>query len=68
MQNKKAPKRGNIVVGYLQNVRQELGHVSWPTKPEAIRFTLIVIGISVAAGVYLGGLDYLFTQLMGFII
>jgi preprotein translocase subunit SecE len=68
MANQNTPKGGNLVIGYLKEVRQELNHVSWPTRREAIRLTLIVIGISLAAGLYLGGLDYLFTQLMGFII
>lgn len=68
MKNKNTPKGGNVVVGYLSGVRRELGHVTWPTRKKAVRFTLIVIGISFAAGMYLGGLDYLYTQLMSFII
>jgi preprotein translocase SecE subunit len=49
-------------------VREELRHVTWPNKDRVIKLTLMVIGISFAAGLYLGGLDYLFTLLMGVII
>ena len=63
-----APKRGIGVIAFLREARNELRQVTWPTRATALRLTLIVIGISVAAGIYLGSLDYLFTQLMGLII
>lgn len=49
---------------FLKEVRMELVKVAWPTKPQAIRLTLIVIGISVIVAIFLGALDFLFTQLM----
>jgi len=68
MTDKKAPKRGNIVSAFLRQSRDEMKQVTWPTRRQTARFTLIVIGITVTAGLYLGTLDYLFTQLMGLII
>lgn len=53
---------------YLQQVQEELGKVTWPTKQEVTRLTTIVIVSSVIVGVYLSGLDFLFTTLLGFII
>jgi len=60
--------KGNVVVGFIRQVKDELNQVTWPTKKQTIRLTSIVIGVSVLVGVYLGALDYLFTQLMGLII
>jgi len=38
--------------------------VNWPTREETIRYTLIVIGVSVAVAIFLGGVDFLFTTLL----
>jgi len=38
--------------------------VNWPTKKETIRYTLIVIAISIAVAIYLGGLDFIFTTIL----
>ena len=49
---------------FFSEARTELRHVNWPTRDEAIRLTLIVIGISVGMAVFLGGFDYLFSFLI----
>jgi preprotein translocase subunit SecE len=46
---------------FFSESRQELRHVNWPTRQEAIRLTTIVIGLSVGLAVFLGGFDYLFS-------
>jgi preprotein translocase subunit SecE len=56
------------VVKYLSEVRQELEKVSWPSRKDTTRMTMIVVGASVAIGLYVGGLDFLFTSLLGFFI
>ncbi len=49
---------------FFAESRQELRHVNWPTRQEAVRLTLIVIGIAVALSVFLGAFDYLFSYIM----
>ena len=46
---------------FFSEARQELRHVNWPTRQEAIRLTSIVIGLSVGLAIFLGGFDYLFS-------
>ncbi|MFH0773027.1 MAG: preprotein translocase subunit SecE [bacterium] len=41
---------------------EELKKVTWPTKEETIRLTVIVIGISLIIGVYIGIIDVLLTK------
>ena len=43
-------------------------HVLWPTRQQAIVYTVMVIGISIAVAVYLGLLDYLFAAIIKKII
>ena len=52
------------IITFLKEVKLEIKKVNWPTKDETIRYTLIVIGISAAVAVFLGGLDFLFTTLL----
>ncbi len=51
-----------LLFRYLREVRDELKKVTWPTREQTIQKTLLVILVSVVVGVYIGGLDYLFTQ------
>ena len=45
---------------FFGEVRQELRHVNWPTREEAIRLTAIVIGISIGLALFLGLFDFIF--------
>ena len=51
-------------IEFVKEVRIELKRVTWPTRQEAIKYTLIVIGLSLAVAVFLGGLDFLFAYLL----
>ncbi len=49
---------------YLKDVRAEMKHVSWPSRRLTIMYTLVVIVLSVATGLYLGALDYIFSAVV----
>ncbi|OIO30436.1 preprotein translocase subunit SecE [Candidatus Nomurabacteria bacterium CG1_02_43_90] len=51
-------------IEYIKESKGELAHVSWPTRNQAIAFTLLVIILSVATSLYLGAFDTLFTTLI----
>ncbi|TSD05788.1 MAG: hypothetical protein Greene07147_493 [Parcubacteria group bacterium Greene0714_7] len=48
-------------IEYIKAVRNELTHVSWPTRNQAILYTLLVIVISIAVALMLGAFDFVFT-------
>jgi preprotein translocase subunit SecE len=54
----------NKIVSFLKEAKTELTKVNWPTKEKTINYTLIVIGISIAVALFLGGLDYFFGYLL----
>ena len=58
----------NKLTNYLKESVLEMKKVTWPTKKETYNYTLLVIGISLAVAIFLGVLDYLFTQGFQFII
>jgi len=53
---------------YFRDTITELKAVSWPTRQETIRLTVIVIAISIVTAAYVGGLDFLFTNLLTLIL
>ncbi len=52
----------NKLTTYFKESVIELKKVTWPTKKETYNYTLLVIGISIGIALFLGLLDYLFTQ------
>jgi preprotein translocase subunit SecE len=50
------------LIEYIRDTKGELKHVSWPTRKQAIAFTVIVIAISLIVSIYLGLLDALFSE------
>lgn len=49
------------ITQYLKESFEEIKKVSWPTKEDTIRYTVLVVGISLFMAVFLGGLDFLAT-------
>lgn len=49
------------IIEFFREARGELIKVTWPTRQEVLRDTLIVIAVSVVVAVFLGGLDYIFS-------
>ena len=48
---------------FFSEVASELRKVTWPTREETIRLTAAVIIISLAVGLFVGGLDILFVNI-----
>jgi preprotein translocase subunit SecE len=46
----------------------ELRRVTWPSKEETLRLTLMVIAVSAVIGAFLGAVDIGFARLMGIIL
>ena len=57
----------NIVkkpIRFLLDVKMELSKVTWPSKQQTIKDSVIVIAISLATAAFLGGVDFLFSFLV----
>jgi preprotein translocase subunit SecE len=66
--DKKTARRELGVIRYLRETRAELKKVTWPTREEAINLTYIVLGVTLAFALFLGLLDWLFTQIFQFVL
>ena len=52
------------IATFLKEVRLEVKKVNWPTREQTWHYTLIVVGVSFAVALYLGGLDFVFTTIL----
>jgi len=53
---------------YFRDVRAEMKHVSWPSRPLVIAYSFVVVGVSIIVALYLGLLDYIFRLIIEQII
>ncbi|HEX8968807.1 MAG TPA: preprotein translocase subunit SecE [Chloroflexota bacterium] len=59
--------RGNPL-DFVRDVRSELRKVAWPNQRETVNLTVVVIAFSVAVGLLLGGIDFLFQELFRYLL
>jgi preprotein translocase subunit SecE len=58
----------NAIGRYIRETRGELRKVTWPTRDEARRLTLIVLGVTAAFAVFLWALDSVFSNAVRLVI
>ena len=51
------------IINFFKEVKEELYKVAWPSREQTIRYTILVVIIAVAVGLFLGGLDYILTAI-----
>ena len=56
------------ITKYLQEVQAELKKTTWPDRPKLIAATKVVLGAVFVTGFYLFIIDWVMTQIMGFIV
>lgn len=49
---------------FLKETKDELEKVTWPSRKEVIRLTIVVIFASLFVGIYIGGIDFGMTKLL----
>lgn len=56
------------VLSFLKETRGEFLKITWPTRQEAVRLSITVIIVSLVIGAFVGGLDFVFTNLVNLLI
>jgi len=52
----------------IKEIYAELGRVTWPTKEETTRLSIIVVSIAIVIGLFLGVIDLAFSKIIAFFI
>ncbi|MBI4320728.1 MAG: preprotein translocase subunit SecE [Chloroflexi bacterium] len=58
----------NRIQVFVRETKSELRKVVWPSRQEATNLTMIVTGVSIAVGLFLGGVDLFFKKLFEIIL
>ena len=53
---------------FVRDIAGELKKVVWPTREETSKLTVIVVIVSVAVGLFLGAIDYVFYAVVNQVI
>lgn len=56
------------IFGFIKEVKEELVKVNWPSREQTIRYTVLVVIVAVAVGLFLGALDYVLTAVTAFLL
>jgi preprotein translocase subunit SecE len=56
------------IATYLNESIQELRLVRWPTRQQAVRFSAVVIAFTAVSAVFFGGVDFVLTRVLGFLL
>ncbi len=56
------------LIHYLKGAIAEMRKVSWPTRKETYNYTVLVVIISIAVALFLGGLDLGFNKILELVI
>ncbi len=60
--------KGNAFTNYVKSSAEELTKVTWPTKNQAVRLTIVVIIFCFVVALTLGFVDYLFNELYTYVL
>ncbi len=53
------------IITFIKEAQEELKKVSWLSREQTVKYTGIVIGVSLAVALFLGVLDLLFSNGVG---
>lgn len=63
-----ASKSESGIARYFRDTRAEISKVTWPTREEGTRLTIIVTIATIISGIALFGVDFIFSTLITFIL
>lgn len=50
----------NKIIAYFTTAKEELLKVVWPSQKDTVRYSLLIIGMSLAVAAFFGLLDFVF--------
>jgi preprotein translocase subunit SecE len=63
-----ARRQPNFIQRYFRETVGELKKVNWPTRKEATNLTIVVLVVTASTSLFLGLMDFLFSQLFALLL
>ncbi len=52
------------ITEYIKETRTEMSHVTWPSRKQAISYSIAVVIVSIATALFLAFFDFIFSKLL----
>jgi preprotein translocase SecE subunit len=52
----------NLISQYINDSLEELRHVRWPTRQQAVRLSMVVLAFTFVCAIAFGALDYVLSK------
>ncbi len=56
------------ITEYVKETKAEMSHVAWPTRKQAIVYSIVVVLVSIITAFVLGLFDYIFSRLLTLLV
>ncbi|NDB58050.1 preprotein translocase subunit SecE [bacterium] len=56
------------ITEYIKETQGEMAHVTWPSRKQAIIYSVAVVSVSVIVAFLLGLFDYIFSRLLTLLV
>lgn len=60
--------KDSVLINYFKESFNELHKVTWPTRNQAVRITIIVLAFSLVVALFIGLLDLVFSFVFDFLV
>jgi len=56
------------LIKYIKDSIIEMKKVTWPSRKEALNYTVLIVIITIAVAIFLGGLDFIFSKILEIVV
>ena len=56
------------LLDYIKGSIIEMKKVTWPSRKEALNYTVLIVIITIAVAIFLGSLDFIFSKILEIVI
>ena len=53
---------------YIKDSMIEMKKVTWPSRKEALNYTVLIVIITIAVAIFLGSLDFIFSKILEIVV
>jgi len=56
------------LIKYIKDSMIEMKKVTWPSRKEALNYTVLIVIITIAVAIFLGSLDFIFSKILEIVV
>ena len=56
------------IFSYIKETKGEISHVNWPSKRQALVFSVVVVVVSIVTSLFLGFFDLILSKILNLVI